>query len=91
MVDPRYHTKRWQDLRARVIKRDGGRCVVQGCQTDTSPKFKLHADHIVEVRTDGGNFWDETNVQTLCQPHHKAKTLDAKAKRPIQEPVSPNG
>ena len=90
MSDPRYHTQRWQQLRARVIKRDGGRCTVLGCQTDTTPKFKLHVDHIVEVG-DGGDFWDETNCQTFCQPHHKAKTLDVKARRPIREPVSPNG
>ena len=87
-IDPRYHTQRWQKLRAMVIRRDGGRCVINGCQVDTTERHRLHVDHIIEVR-DGGAFWDETNLQTLCQPHHRAKTLDARARRP-SEPVSPN-
>ena len=89
MSDPRYHTKRWQQLRAKAIARDGGKCVVVGCQTDTSEKFKLHVDHVIEVR-DGGDFWNLDDLQTFCQPHHKAKTLDAKARRGAPEPVSPN-
>ena len=90
MIDPRYHTKRWQDLRARVIRRDASRCAVQGCRSDMTRPFTIHVDHIIEVRTDDGAFWDETNCQVLCSTHHKAKTLDQRAKRGWSEPVSPN-
>lgn len=75
MTDSRYHTKRWQQLRTRIIQRDGGRCAVPGCQTDMSQPRRIHVDHITEVRDDG-NFWDETNLQTLT--HHRSKTLDAR-------------
>lgn len=84
MGDRRYSTQRWVRLRAQAIVRDGNRCVMGGCTNRDAPLF---ADHIVEVR-DGGAFWDVNNIQTLCKPHHDAKTLTVKAGR--VEPVSPN-
>lgn len=85
MDDPRYHTERWQTLRRRIIRRDGARCSVLRCRNDQS---KLHVDHIIEV-DDGGPFWDESNLQVLCKPHHDAKSSMVRAGR--AEPVSPNG
>jgi 5-methylcytosine-specific restriction enzyme A len=89
MNDPRYNTKRWRELKARAVARDGKRCAVPGCQTDRTQPHMIHGDHIVEAR-DGGDFWDLNNIQVLCQIHHRAKTLDARAKRGAPEPVSPN-
>lgn len=86
--DPRYSTARWQALRRQAIRRDGNRCAVSGCRSDMSRKGMVHADHIIEAR-DGGPFWELSNIQVLCELHHNAKTLAAKAQRP--EPRSPNG
>jgi 5-methylcytosine-specific restriction enzyme A len=88
MDDPRYHTKRWQQLRVQVIRRDGKRCAYPYCTSDMDLPFMIHVDHIVEV-DDGGPFWDPANLQTFCKPHHVAKTLNVRASRP--QPVSPNG
>lgn len=90
MVDARYHTLRWQQLRDRVIKRDGGRCAYSNCISDMSKPNMIHVDHIVEVR-DGGAFWDLTNLQTLCKPHHLVKTGTVEAGRITIQPRSPNG
>jgi 5-methylcytosine-specific restriction endonuclease McrA len=87
MEDPRYHTQRWRQLRARILLRDGKRCAIPNCRTDMSLPYAIHVDHIVET-SDGGQFWDESNCQILCKKHHFAKTQDMGATR--GEPVSPN-
>lgn len=87
MSDPRYRLARWRRLREQVIRRDGVRCSTPGCTTDMRGKYKIHVDHIVEVR-DGGPFWDPTNLHVLCKPHHRSKTILTAAIR--SEPVSPN-
>ena len=96
MDDPRYHSRRWRELRAQVLKRDGPFCSVPGCQTDMSSKHQVQVDHILELK-DGGDFWDPVNLQVLCKIHHSAKSLmqagarlTRKAKLNL-EPTSPNG
>lgn len=41
---------------------------------------RLQVDHITEV-ADGGALYDESNLQTLCEDCHDAKTEAAKALR----------
>ena len=59
--------KRWRAVRARVLDRDGWRCVQCG------KAGRLEVDHVVPVGK-GGSAWDEANLQTLCRAHHFAKT-----------------
>lgn len=40
----------------------------------------LQADHIIEV-ADGGDMWDENNLQTLCLRCHRKKTAASTKKR----------
>ena len=88
MSDPRYRTARWRKARDYAIRRDGRRCVISGCRVDMRAKGMTQVDHIIEEQ-DGGNFWDPTNHQVICFPHHRAKTAEAQAAR-AAVPVSPN-
>ena len=58
-----YHTKRWRNLRAKTIKRDGGVCQV--CGTDES----LLVHHIIPIKS-GGKKWDMGNLVTMCRSCH---------------------
>ncbi len=56
----------WAKIRARVIRRDHGRCV------DCSSRQRLEADHIVPVSQGGSS--DLDNLATRCRTCHQAKT-----------------
>lgn len=73
--DPRYHTARWQKLRAQAIARD------KSCLKCGSTE-RLHADHIIEIE-DGGTFFDLNNLQTLCKVDHDAKSAVVRAGRGV--------
>lgn len=62
-----YRIKRWSDLRQRVYVRDGGRCRMCGRVV-----AQFHADHIKPHGFDPVLFWDEANVQVLCEPCHNS-------------------
>jgi 5-methylcytosine-specific restriction endonuclease McrA len=85
--DPRYHSPRWKKTRQRIIRRDGRQCAVIPCSSDMTRPGMTRVDHITEVR-DGADFWDESNLQVLCKPHHDAKTYRGQAER--GGPESPN-
>lgn len=55
--------------RARIIARDGGKCVRPCCETPTEG---LQVDHIVALELGGKDA--DWNCETLCTPHHKIKT-----------------
>ena len=57
---------RWRVVRKRILDRDGWRCVLCG-------KYGNECDHVLSIER-GGAVWDETNLQTLCQACHIAKT-----------------
>lgn len=88
--DPRYHTKRWRQTRARVIARDGRRCSRPNCTTDMTVRGETHVDHIIDVppHAPDHEFFDEANLWVLCKRHHFAKSLDVAAGS--GEPQSPN-
>ena len=46
------------------------------CGTDD----RLTVDHITEA-ADGGELYDDSNLQTLCEPHHREKSRLAKRLR----------
>jgi 5-methylcytosine-specific restriction endonuclease McrA len=54
----------WYRVRARVLRRDGYRCVV--CGADVTGKHRARVDHIVPVKVDPARIYDLTNLRTLC-------------------------
>jgi hypothetical protein len=62
--DRRYSTARWQRLRRHVLARDQHLCRIQG------PRCRQVANtvHHVIPTSQGGAFWDETNLQAACGP-----------------------
>lgn len=65
MSDPR-STRRWKELAALIIKRDG---VCSVCGTDQD----LSVDHIVPISMNGA-VWDEENLVTMCMKHNRQKS-----------------
>jgi 5-methylcytosine-specific restriction protein A len=62
-----YASARWRRLRRRILRARPW-CATLGC-----PNLATDVDHIVALR-DGGEPWDETNLQPLCAKHHDQKT-----------------
>jgi len=71
--DSRYGSRRWKALRRLVLDRDGWRCTVEhaGCRYTapwslaSAPPRVAHVHHI-RPPVDGGPFWDETNLTSVC-------------------------
>jgi 5-methylcytosine-specific restriction enzyme A len=57
-----------------VWKRDNGTC--SHCKTKSD---KYDVDHIIPLSW-GGNYFDINNLQTLCRPCHKIKTINERRK-----------
>lgn len=62
-----YNTERWRRLTRRLIDE---RVI---CQRHTCRARATDVDHVVAI-TDGGDPWDELNLEVLCHPHHSEKT-----------------
>ena len=66
----------WRLLRDEVVKRDGNRCAVPGCDDQDD----LHLDHIWRGSLLAAAGWspsainDPINLQLLCPSHHASKT-----------------
>ena len=66
----------WSFLAAKILKRDNYTCKKCGFTYDVMLREgKLQVDHIIEVAA-GGDMWDESNLQTLCDKCHMAKTKE---------------
>jgi 5-methylcytosine-specific restriction protein A len=50
-------------------RRDNPYCQWPGC-----PRLADQTDHIVPL-AEGGDRYNRTNLQSLCTPHHKTKTV----------------
>lgn len=61
-TDPFYLSAVWRTLRAAALKRDDGRCAVEGCQAKA-----VVVDHIVSRRKGGPDTLD--NLRCLCRSH----------------------
>lgn len=68
--DKRYKTKRWRTLRLQVLQESP---LCYSCQCSGSVKAARVIDHIDPVRQ-GGEFWDITNLQPLCDSCHNSKS-----------------
>jgi 5-methylcytosine-specific restriction endonuclease McrA len=76
---PFYRTQRWKDFVAMLIRKRGRQCQNRHCQR-SGVMTRIFADHIVEIR-DGGELFDETNIQLLCGSCHSKKTLQVRGER----------
>jgi 5-methylcytosine-specific restriction endonuclease McrA len=70
--------------RRAIFLRDGGICAE--CSPEVGPHDRWCADHILPL-IDGGD-WTVENGQTLCEPHHKAKTAAENASRARKRKVA---
>lgn len=69
-IAKKYKTKRWTNLRRKVLQRD------KYCQEHLNKGEYIVptvADHIKPV-SQGGDFWDEDNLQGLCKSCHNKKS-----------------
>ncbi|KKK69090.1 hypothetical protein LCGC14_2937510 [marine sediment metagenome] len=66
----RGYNRAWQVYRAWYLKRHR-LCVV--CSKEGKTVIATIVDHIIPV-SKGGDFWDESNHQSMCLSHHNAKT-----------------
>ena len=66
-----YDSRRWKDLRMRVIRATPF-CVV--CAVDGIRTLATDVDHIVKHDGDPQRFWNIDNLQSLCHGCHAAKT-----------------
>lgn len=62
-----YLSKRWKKLRLRILN-ERPYCQHEDCQAPATD-----VDHRRRIE-DGGDPWDEANLQALCHPHHSVKT-----------------
>lgn len=76
----------WQQQRVRILARDCGLC--QPCKRKGQLTQASEVDHIIP-RAKGGEA-DDDNLQAICIPCHKAKTLqdEGKKARPV---IGPDG
>jgi 5-methylcytosine-specific restriction enzyme A len=63
----RTSTTAWKRTRKRILARDGYRCTTPGC---TAPATDV--DHLVPVYAGGDDA--DSNLTSICTPHHRAKT-----------------
>ena len=67
-----YATKRWRTYRKAIIARRGGECVTCGA---TPLDQHIHLDHIKPL-VEGGEAFNEENIQILCRECHGRKTAN---------------
>jgi 5-methylcytosine-specific restriction enzyme A len=65
--DRLYTHRRWRNLRARHLAKHP-LCVM--CEAGQRTTIATVVDHIVPHQGDMALFWDQTNLQSLCKPHH---------------------
>ncbi|MFH9735087.1 HNH endonuclease signature motif containing protein [Streptomyces sp. NPDC017260] len=76
----------WERLRARAIRRAGGRC--EGALLDTGQRCEAKGTDVDHI-TPGDNH-DLSNLQLLCRWHHTQKTQqEAAAARAIKRAAVP--
>jgi 5-methylcytosine-specific restriction endonuclease McrA len=78
--NPLYASTKWRKYRAALLMRRGGQCEACG----TVPMFdrELHVDHIRPI-AEGGEVYNEANLQILCIQCHGKKTAGERGWGPI--------
>lgn len=61
----------WHRIRRRIIRRDGGRCVVVYTTGERCEHTDVEVDHIVP-----GDDHSDANLQCLCVWHHARKSAN---------------
>jgi 5-methylcytosine-specific restriction endonuclease McrA len=59
-----YASSEWRRLRYKILRRDGGKCVL--CGRGAADGVTLHVDHIVPLSKDWSRRLDPDNLQALC-------------------------
>ena len=73
--------KRWARVRLLVFKRDGYRCVECG-----GIRGRLECDHILPIwKYPNQDYYALDGLQTLCKPHHLAKSIAERGPAPTPE------
>ena len=67
-IDKLYKTSRWRKLRQTIIRRDFGLC--QECKRRNIYTKGTVVHHIVEAREDITLFWQEINLELVCDACH---------------------
>jgi 5-methylcytosine-specific restriction enzyme A len=68
-----YRTKRWQRLRAKVL-RDADYLCVQDGKRESCGVVATEVDHITPHRGNPNLFWNRSNLQAMCRSCHSQKT-----------------
>jgi 5-methylcytosine-specific restriction protein A len=68
--EPRYHTTNWRAVRQSVLMAEP---LCRSCAELGEVVLAQMVDHIEPVRL-GGNFWDTSNLQPLCNSCHAVKS-----------------
>ena len=69
-VEPRYNTTQWRNLRQIVLQGDP---LCKMCEANGYTTLAQMVDHIKPVRL-GGEFWNQDNLQPLCNSCHASKS-----------------
>ena len=85
--DPRYKTKRWRVIRQQVLM-DNPLCLECNGMGRVTPARVI--DHIIPVRS-GGEFFDLSNLQPLCDKCHNSKSGKESHGIPVFSGVSEQG
>lgn len=72
-----YSTPEYRANRKEALRRDGWRCII--CGRGKVEGVRLEVDHIVAIVDGGSNA--ASNLVTLCEQHHRAKTREDRALR----------
>ncbi len=75
--DPRYSTARWQRYRAWYMARHA---LCENCLQHGITKAADMVHHIISIRS-GGDMYNESNTESLCNPCHAIKTAAERKKR----------
>lgn len=83
-----YQTPEWRRLRKAQLARESfcRMCARIGRRTQA-----VIADHVVPHRGDRMLFFDPSNLQSLCDPHHKSEKARIENGRPARIPVGLDG
>lgn len=68
--DDRYKSSRWERTRTRVLTVNP---LCRECLRQGYLSASREVDHVVPVKN-GGEFWDDNNLQALCKSCHSRKT-----------------
>lgn len=68
--EPRYNTTAWRNVRAYVMQ---GSPLCAACEAIGFITLAQMVDHITPIRL-GGEFWDTSNLQPLCNSCHASKS-----------------